>query len=833
MQRLTTNIVKPEGPLSAKIVFVGQAPGREEDTFLRPFIGSAGQLLNRCLRQSGIIRASVLITNVFSQRPPGNKVGYFYQDKSCTKPTWEGEEHIARLQKFLESLLKRREAGLEAPNLIVALGREAMLTLTGRKRITKWRGSVLPCTLVPGFKVYCAFHPSYVNRLINEPREVLQGEKKKQQENALPLFLIDLKRVQKQAEFPEIRYPERTFDTNLSFHEICEKLKVLASAKDGIVGVDIETLPGLSGPILWMIGFAPSPDYAFTIPILKEMRFAWSLQEEVTIFKLISEVFLNPNLTKVFQGGTYDLSVLGRYYGLRVASGSYEDTMFCHHSVYPYLRKALHTQTSIYTWEPYYKDEGKVHFGKRSSDEAEARYNCKDTTVTREILSITHREAKEFGSWDGYRRTISVIPSLLAMMLRGVRIDVEKKDKLATRFEGIAKNCTEQLKDLVGYEVNLDSKPQVMKVFYGYYGLPLQYHPKTGQPTIAKDAYKKLIRTTRIQYGEDNEILKALLIYEKYQKYSKLASTYTGMEVDSDGRIHTSYSLISTYRLNSSTSPFGSGGNLQNIPVRGEEGKAIRSLFIPDPGMVMIAGDYSKAEAMVVDWEAEDIAAINAHLSKVDVHWLRAREIFQIPESIEYKNPHNTYFTSPVLSEETNLYDLRQMGKKCKHAGNYGEGPRLLQNQLAAEGYFLTFAACKSIIQNFRVNSPFIMAWQRRIREQIKATRILVSSFGRKRGFYGRLNDSLFRAAYAFSPQNTVGEMTEVGGREINERAPFIDLLMNVHDEIVVQVPIGREEEAMKIMRECMIQPLTIKGRELIIPVDFKIGPSWGELEEV
>ena len=204
MERLKTNIVGPDGPPSAKMCFVGQAPGAEEDESGKPFVGDAGRLFNQGLRNAEILRQDVLVHNVFKQRPPKNDVSYYFSDSKNTVPTWEGQEHIDGLQRWLSKLLKRREMGLGGPNVICALGREAMMVLTGKKRITKWRGSVLPCTLVEGFKVYPSFHPSYVNRLMNEQRERLLGENKKMQQNVWPLFLRDLDRVKTQSEFPEI-----------------------------------------------------------------------------------------------------------------------------------------------------------------------------------------------------------------------------------------------------------------------------------------------------------------------------------------------------------------------------------------------------------------------------------------------------------------------------------------------------------------------------------------------------------------------------------------------------------------------------------------------------
>lgn len=828
MDRLKTRVVEPEGPEDANVLIIGQAPGAEENATGRPFVGQAGQFLNRCLMQVGLPRPSCLVTNVFNQRPPKNKVDYFFQDAKNTKLTWEGEEHVEKLRKYLVILKQRRDQGLGGPNIILALGRESILVLTGKSRITKWRGSLLPCTLVPGFKVYPAFHPSYVNRLINEPSEGLIGEKKKQQQNVLPLFLLDLKRTLEQSTFPELRLPQRHFDVDLSFSEICAQLKKLISAKEGIVSVDIETLRGQSGPVVWMIGFSSSPDHAFCIPIIQNWKPAWSLEEEAKIWVLVSQVFLNPGLKKVFQGGMYDLSVLGRYYGLRLANGTYEDTMLCHHANYPYIKKALETLASIYTWEPYYKDEGKVHGGKRSSDRGEALYNCKDSSVTREILPVVHRDARELGTWSGYRRTLSIVPSLLGMMIRGVRIDIEKKNNLGRLFGQYANEAFDTYKEITGLDTNLNAHAQVKSVLYGYYDLPLIIDRKTKKPSSDKEALQKLLKDAK---EEPRKAIEAIL---RYKKYSKLASTYTSMEIDEDGRIHTSYSFISTYRLNSSESPFGGGGNLQNIPKKGDEGKAIRSLFIPDSGKIMFAADYRQAEAMVVAWLCEDLQMINAYLNGEDVHWLKTRELFGILSSIVYdkKTGGTIMYRDRFTNEEHSLTELRDLGKIAKHAGNYGEGPYRLQGQLAQEGFHLSFSACKAIIQKVK-DDPFVSSWQRRVREQIKATRTLTSCYGRKRYFMGRLNDSLFRAAYAFDPQNTVGEMTEVSIREVWRRFPYIDPLMNVHDEGIYQVDPSRLEEAMADVKSVMEQPLIINGRTLVIPVDFKVGPSWGELEEV
>ncbi len=825
---ITSNIVPPVGPLDAKLCFIGEAPGEEEDRRGEPFVGSAGQLLNRSFHQAGIIRSSVLITNVFLQRPPGNNLDAYYQDKHKKKLTWEGQEHIDQLRKWLTGLLKRREEGKGGPNVLVALGAEPMKILTGRKRITKWRGSVLPCTLVPGFKVYCCYHPSYVNRLINEQREALLGERKKLSQNVLPLFLIDLDRVKQQAMSKDFELPKRRFEVDLSFQELLDRLRLMRKEKPEYLAVDIETLPGPDGPVVWCIGFSPHPSWAFVVPILRRQTFAWTLEEEAQLWLEISEIFLDEDIIKITQGGTYDLSILGKYYGLRLAKGTWGDTMFCHHASYPYIKKGLEVLCSIYTWEPYYKDEGKINLGRRT-DESEFRYNAKDCCVTREIYPETLKNARELDTLEGYSRSMSILPSHLGMMIRGIKFDVATKEVLGKEFSKKATNAQDMVSAYAGESYNLSSSQAKQRLLYGLLALPFQYHPKTKKVTTDKDALQKL---KKIATGEKRIIVGQVL---DYQKYNKLITTYTAMNADVSDRIHCSYTLVSTWRTSSSSSPFGNpgekqGGNLQNIPVRTEEGKAMRRLFIPDKPKKLGKADYIQAEAQVVAWDAEDLPKIKLFQTGADVHWASAKALFGIPGSIPY-NP-KALFRDKITGDEHTLKEYREIGKTVEHATNYGMGPRMLQTILAREGFILEFRVCKNLLQRSKSANPFRVEWQRKIREEIKATRTLISPFGRKRQFMGRFNDALFNAAYAFKPQNTVGEMLQVAIQNVWERVPKVDCLINVHDELVFQYLPEDEFEMMRVVKTQMKIPLEIRGRELLIKTQLSSGWNWGDMEE-
>jgi len=823
MERLKSKIVPPDGPLGTKICFIGQAPGAEEDLYGRPFVGQAGQLLDRCLKAVGIMRSEVLVNNLFSQRPPKNEVKYYYSHYP-TKLTWEGEEHLGRLEQWLKKLLQERQAGMSRPNLLVALGAESMYSLTGQLKITKYRGSVLPCVLVPGFKVYVMFHPSYVNRLMNEPEERLLGQKKTQRQNALPLFLMDLERVKEQGETPEPPRMERDFVVVKEISEVVKRLREIGPPR---VTVDIETIQTSSGPLIWCIGFGVGPDRAFTVPLLEKGRMVWTVEEEAVIWREISKVFLNLEIEKDFHNGGFDLSILGRYYGLRVANGTYGDTMWMHQATYPYLLKGLDTLTSIYTWEPYYKDDGKYWDGRRISDEAEYLYNCKDCSVQYEVQFHTERKAKQTGMWGNYERHIKVMPSLLEMMIRGVKINVEKKDRLGGEFKQKATEAIAKVKELTGMEVNLGSPDQLQRLLYGYLGLPMKYHHKTKKPTTDMNAINKLMKNTR-EGSNEREILKAI---SEHREFEKLSSTYAELVIENDGRVRTSYGFVSTFRLSSSKSHFGGGGNLQNIPVQSESGRMIRELFIPDEGWVMLARDLDKAEAMFIAWDAEDLEQIEAFKSGEDVHWENAKKILALPKDLRYEK--EARFTSSLLGEDKELFILRQIGKVVEYADSYGMGWALLQNILVQDEIYLEAKVCKVLLEQRHRTRPMVERWKARIRDQIRATRMLETPLGDRREFRGRLSEATFRSAYAYRPQSTVGRITELGIQAVHESSEVFIPLMNVHDEVIGQCRKAELERAMADLDKAMTIPLELHGRKLTIPGSFKVGPSWGGLKEV
>lgn len=822
---LQTNWVWGEGQQSSPIWLVGEAPGEEEDKSGQPFKGPAGWRLDLGLREVGLVRSLLWITNLFKQRPPKNDPSYFFRDTELRYLTDEGMQHVEILKAELETW---------KPNIIVALGAHALFLLTGKGRgndsISKWRGTVLPCTLVPGLKVYGTYHPSYINRMMDE-KEGKRGGKKNERaaQNLYPIFLQDLRRAKAQSLFPEIRVPVRS---HILPKRVGEVLSFIESIPAGAnYSLDIENL--INCPVITRVGLSYSPDHGISIPFVWNNGGYWTPGELALILQALSALVLRKDVTCVIQNTMHDVLILGYLWKMRFAN--IEDTMALQHATYPHLPKSLDFMTSVYTWEPYYKDEGK-QFGLRVGNEALSIYNSKDACVTREIYPILVQEARANGTYEGYKRTMSYLPSLVAMGLRGVRADVGKMQETKIAFGERERAIDEEIEKRMGksYKISTAQTKDLLQLLY--YDMKLEVkRNKEGEITTEDDALLRLIRE-----NPSNPILP--LIREK-RKLMKLRTTYLEMELP-DGRFHTAYnhSVAVTWRLSSSEFPFLGGGNLQNVPKRGDPtsgldyGKQIRLHYVADPGKVLLAADLKQAEAMYVATAAQEDVELVCFKGGGDVHWVNSQAIW--PDLL-----NRAYDKKDGI-----LYTRRDAGKTIKHAGNYDMGPIQLQRVLLKNGYFYTIEECKLFLLRIRSARTKTEQWKDRTRAKIDTDRTLITPLGRKRVFYGRKGGSLYRAALAFCPQSTVGEIVCMAIRDCyNEldlaslakeaatsaiRSLGLEVLMNVHDEIVTQVEPSTYRDAAVEIKRRMEREIFVEGYSLTIPCDFKVGESWGNMEE-
>jgi Uracil-DNA glycosylase len=327
--------------VSCKIALVGEAPGETEALEGKPFIGSSGRLLDGMLRAAGIDRSQCLVTNVFTQRPPGNQVGYFFGKTGDVRKDLPPFQKHGFLQGRWSSELERLADELKRfePNVVVALGATPLWALCERNGITAFRGTVMASTLVPGLKVIPTFHPAYIMRQYDER----------------PTATADLTKAVVESAFPEIRRIEREIWIEPSWGDI--QLFERRHMQDvSILTYDIETDPWTSKEML-CIGIAPDARHALVIPFVDKRKPGWnywaSADEELKVWKWVAHWLQRTDIRKQAQNGLYDIQWLARY-GIKVR-GQTEDTMLLHHSLQPELRKGLDYLGSMYANEAAWK----------------------------------------------------------------------------------------------------------------------------------------------------------------------------------------------------------------------------------------------------------------------------------------------------------------------------------------------------------------------------------------------------------------------------------------------------------------------------------------------
>lgn len=774
-----------EGPKSARVLLVGEAPGEREDASGRPFIGGAGQILDRLLGNAGILRQECFITNVCHHRPPKNKFDWFLKTK-------EGQLHLTRgmlqLKKDIEEI---------KPNVIVALGAQPLRVLTGETGIDKWRGSILNCVLVPGFKVIGTYHPAFIMRIWDY--------------HAVATF--DLERIAREKEYPEIRRPVRDLILDPPKHEHKTLAKELMKAD--WLAVDIECWMDDQG--IWRlacIGYSDRPDRAVCFPT------------RTADDKLLAMEICGSGVRKVFQNGNnFDIPVL-KDNGIIVPLDTFAwDTMIGHHAIFPEsasggdemtvlggkkrqaaLARGLAFQTSIYTDEPYYKDDGKLW---RETDDLEMfwRYNCLDAATTREIRDRQAENITEFGVWPVFRNAMKEAKALMRATERGIAINKETHAELKDKYTTEIIRLQSFMDKAAGSPVNVKSTKQVQELLYGKLGLPPKINPKTGRPTANKDAIVELAAK------HPHPVLMSIL---EIRERRDMIERYLNTAYDNDGRMRCSFDVAGTRsgRLSSRKSISGSGTNLQNIP------PAIRRMFEASDGKVFVYRDYSQAEARMVAYlsRSEDLIQLFEDPTR-DVHTENAARIFDKPVS--------------DVSHDVERY----LAKRIVHACNYGMGARrftqVINEDADITGVRLSIGDAQRLIDRYFMMFPEIRSiFWKEVEDELKHSRTLTTPFGRKRQFFARWDDKLLREAYSYIPQSSVGDLTRRALVRVDDEISEADFLLNVHDSILEECNPEDVTVVAAKMGEAMNIPIPVKGTDVYIPTDCEVGKNWAHASD-
>lgn len=760
-------IVRGEGELSSSIWIIGEAPGIKEDAEGKPFVGGTGLILNSMLNEAGIKRDACYVDNVLQTKSLGNNFKTYYSDKSKRHP----KVLLLQAHERIKTLVR-----VHKPNVIMALGNEALYALTGKTGIQKWRGSILGCH---GVKVIPSYSPTMVMK----------------QFKLRPISIMDFHRGKTEGLSPTFPtcYKDQ-FVINPSYKELMEYWFPFLH-KQQYLSFDIETDIHLQQ--IECIGFGWAKDKAICIPIFYGMKSWFTPVEEKAIILELQKLFQNKSIKFIAQNAQFDMTYNKDKWGCEVAN-LWMDTMLGFHCIYPELKKGLAFLASIYTKRPYYKDDSGGSANQRWT------YNCIDCVATFECAMEIQKELKEFGTYDFYYKySHPLIEPLMEMQRTGMLIDQKKRIEIDKNLEADLLSLQSRLDKTVGHELNVASPKQMQEFLYGDLRLPIQYKVTAGKKriTCADEALTKLAGMF------PNPVF---ILIQDIRSIRKLLSTYIRAPLNNDGRIRCSYVITGTEtgRLSSRKSIYGSGTNLQNIP----RGELVRSLFIADPGMCLVNADLSQAEARVVAYVSGET---------------RLQALFENPEVEVYKRIAGVFFKkhdSQVTSQE------RQQIKQVVHASNYMVRSNRLSILLGCPE-----PRAREFLNQYYAMFPCIKLWHREIESQLGSKRILTTPFGRKRMFFGRWDSNLLREAVAYIPQSTVGDALNYGiVRAYPNLPPTWYFVLQNHDAIMAQLPEETPDEHIwKFFNHYFEFPITIGHKSFSIPMDIKRGKDWGNLKEI
>ncbi|MFB6264607.1 MAG: DNA polymerase, partial [Bradymonadaceae bacterium] len=386
---------------------------------------------------------------------------------------------------------------------------------------------------------------------------------------------------------------------------------------------------------------------------------------------------------------------------------------------------------------------------------------------------------------------------VLGIMERtGIAVDRDVLDRLSAEFEAEIDDLKEEINDYAGREVNPNSPKQLREVLFEDLDLPVQKRTKTG-PSTARPVLEEL---------SDMHPLPDLIL--EYRSFSKLKGTYVDALpelIREDGRIHTSFNqaVAATGRLSSSEP------NLQNIPIRTERGKRIRRAFVAPDGWKLITADYSQIELRILAHLSRDPLLLEAYRQGEDVHTLTASQIFELDPS-------------EVGTRE------RELGKTINYGVLYGMGSRRLArdfdiSQSKASEYIYSYFERYEVVDEF-FDGLVEDAYQDGYAETM---------FGRRRelpGLEGHGQQQAYaeRAAVNTPIQGTAADIIKIAMVRLQDEIDQGDLPMNmllqVHDELVFEAPEEEVDASVDLIREEMEGVV-----ELDVPllVDVGVGNDW------
>ena len=600
---------------------------------------------------------------------------------------------------------------------------------------------------------------------------------------------------------------EKRYQAILDPGALAKLIQRLAEATE--FSVDTETT-GKDPMRAELVGVSVSieADEAFYIPCGHTESAAPDQMPREIVLEALRPVLENPEIRKIGQNIKYDWMVLSRH-GVDLAGVS-ADTMLASYLINPAKRTHNLEQIALDYLEhrmiTYQEVTGKgktaVTFDKVPLDQA-VPYAAEDADVTLAAWRILAPKLAEKGLMDLFETVeMPLVPVLMRMERVGIDVDRQRLKELSGTFSDQMDRIESRIYDLAGERFNINSSQQLGTILFEKLNLPVQKRTKkkTGFSTDVD------VLTTLADHHE----LPAMVL--RYRTLSKLKSTYTDALLElihpETGRIHTSYNqtVTATGRLSSSDP------NLQNIPIRSEEGRQIRSAFIPRKGWELLSADYSQIELRLLAHCSEDPILIQAFRDDEDIHMRTATEVFQ---------------TFPSFITD----DLRRQAKAINFGIIYGMSAFGLSKQLG-----ISQKMAQTYIDHYFARYKGVKQFLDATIETARETRQTSTLLGRIRPLPDILaanrtvRQFAERTAINTPLQGTAADLIKVAmirvDQALRNKGFKAVMLLSVHDELVFEIPPDEKSTVSSLVKDIMEN---IWDLRIPLKVNLAWGKNWAE----
>jgi DNA polymerase I len=582
--------------------------------------------------------------------------------------------------------------------------------------------------------------------------------------------------------------------------------------------VDLETTdidPLRSQPV--GLAFSWSPDEAWYLPV-RGPKGAAVLKPAPTLRKL-AKVFGDPAVAKVNQNIKYDLLAL-RKQGVRVAGASGDPMLADYllhagersHSIADLARRYFGITVIPITDLIGKKGKNQLRMDQVPTERVSV-YAGEDADLAGRLCDLLEKKLDEAGLRKLYDEVeVPLIDVLADLEFTGIRLDVARLGRLSQEMARQLKDIEHEIYEKAGHPFNIASPKQLRQVLFDEMKLPPQR--RTGITGEASTDQETLERLAALGHELPTKIV-------QHRKIAKLKGTYVdalpALVNPDTGRIHTSFNqtVAATGRLSSSDP------NLQNIPVRTEQGREIRQAFLPEEGWQLLTADYSQIELRLLAHFCGDEELRRAFAEDRDIHAAVAAQVFGVPEDA-------------VTS------GMRRTAKTVNFGVIYGISPTGLAVRLG-----ISRDEAARFIDAYFARYPKVQEYQARLLQNCIRTGYVTTILGRRREIAGVRSTSTYqqrnqpeREAINMEIQGSAADLIKLAmlhiHRRLKDEKRRARMLLQIHDELVFEVPPEEIPDVAALVNEEMTTPLMESLRlEVPLKVDLAMGPNWLDVEEL